>query len=655
MAKGFNRPVANDFSSAWTLLALIALSALAIGWRLIAIQYDFFHPDEVIATSVVDRVINEPTLDTNWARTRLPEEFRRNQYNFSAYHLFAAASEAVADSVGMASSALLVRLRQNNAVLGGLVVFLAGWLALRLGGSGAALVAALLVAVCVTLFQDSLYARPEAFASILVLTVLLLGSGTGPGGASRSAAAALLLGVLVATKVTFLILVPFVIAAEFITAQRGSNHVGRAFAFAACLTSGFALGAPYALLYPREYLDGIQYLIKQYDGGTWPHGLYEGAALERLQFSASYLLHAVGPVSLLLGGIGVVRLVVERRVKMVILVAGVGLTAIYFLQARVFFERNLSHVLPVLFVLAGLGAAEVLGRLASRRLIGAAAAGLLVVAVAWPPAQLTRKLVSEALAQPRTAEIRAADEDVKRHGEFLVDLGYRSWKLESRGAKVCGPLVFKLVDFGDRYTAAIIHAAIERGWVELHKRIEGPFHGMPTSTLHTYHAADLVYLRSIDRLGNECPLRFERMSAPDAADASVLSPELSGSAIRNGLPPGAPTPPWPHAVYSSWAGADRNLGEISFGPFLACRDVLFPLMHGPDTEGTALKVAQFIDSRWQMVYEGPAPAERDQWVLVRLRVGTVACRALWIVAYDRGAQWGQWIGIGEPIVERSPR
>jgi hypothetical protein len=365
------------------------------------------------------------------------------------------------------------------------------------------------------------------------------------------------------------------------------------------------------------------------------------------------LTYAVGASAFLLACIGAARLAADRNFAALILILGVLLSALYFLQTRTFFERNLSHALPVLFVLSGMGVREVASRMArGSTATSLVAATLLGIALALPSAQITGKLADVSARLGRLQETRSFEAKLSGEHFLLVDIDANFWRIDRFREWICGPVVFKLIDYGDRYMAAMLDSTVSSGRFELIKRLKGPFHGAPPSTLQTYHMADIVYLAVVEKPHQPCRLRFEPMQRPAAAEALVAPVQLRGAAVEGGLPDGTLDAQWIGPIYNTWAGSDQNVGEIYFGPFRACHDVVFPVIGGPRSEDNRLRVAERIGSDWRYIHDGVVPLFRQGASLVRLPVAPGECRSLWISAADQGTAWGQWVGIGEPVMIR---
>ena len=628
--------------AAW--LALLLLGAAALGWRLQAQQNDYAHPDEAIAVAVIGKVVGQHSLDTNWARTDVQPDFRYNQFNFSAYYLFASALEVMVGDPG--HSSVLEHARTGNAVLGALCVLLAGWLGFRLHGVPAGLAAALLVAVCPTLFQDALYARPEPFCSVLTMALLLVGSsGKRAANMAPMAAMGLLLGILVATKITFAMLVPFPLIA--MAAIRGGD------ARAACtvigyfmaLGLGFAAGAPAAVMHPGEYLEGLAHLFNQYGSGHWPHGLHDGSLVERLAYGLSYLHHAIGLPALLAAMIGL-GVLLRRPDPMRLLLVAVLLSAVYFLQSRAFFERNLSHALPPLLVMAAIGGSWVAMQLPRRW--RAVASGTLALALAAPGFGLTWKLDAIALPKRHLAEEHRIEAELAAAGHLLVDI-HADHGLAGQYAKhSCADIAIAVDDYGDRYFAARLKQMTHQG-LKVVARTRGPFDGLPASTLQTYHAHNRWYLLPT-ATSSHCPYRLGALPSPDSVTAAPTPVQLQGSAMLDGDYPVSRSGPWPFPRYATWNGSDANTGEIRLESPPLCGAVHVPVVTGPNLDGINLEVTAIAaDGSQATLQQGPPPLPMETWGALRLTPQPGSCPRYRVVLHDNGTGWGQWAGIGQPV------
>jgi 4-amino-4-deoxy-L-arabinose transferase-like glycosyltransferase len=295
---------------------LLAVLGLAAVLRLTSLLFPYTQPDEVITLEVARRIVETGNLDTNWKLAALPEEFKYPQYNFSAYLLSTSAVLGLAKPL-MASvvSPPLDLLRLYSALLGVLVVGLTALLGRQLFNVKTGLIAALLAALCPLLYQDSLYARPETFVTVLTLACLLLMGVTRLDRSARIFLASILLGVAVATKVSLLMLVPALALAPVAAAPTPTEAIRPRDALVTALRLaplivvgiwlGFALGAPFAIINFGDFLLGLQHLNRQYNEvGTWPHGLPDAGILSRLGYAVRYFGSTMGYPILLVSAIG---------------------------------------------------------------------------------------------------------------------------------------------------------------------------------------------------------------------------------------------------------------------------------------------------------------------------------------------------------------
>lgn len=390
-------------SSRWRVWLLPALLVAAgFGLRVAYYRGSYGHPDEPITLAVVKYMQQSGDWDTNWAKAAVPEEFHYGQYNFSSY-LYAVFgfAQTVRLIPGLEHWSALFDgywvARFFSVLLGTCVVAQTWWLARRLAGEFAALVAGLLVAVVPLLVQDSHYARPEAF--VTVLTLLVVGLAVSAGGRWRRQVllVAVAVGLLVACKVSMLLLAWLPLLPAFV--QRGEQKTrARTVAEAAVigaagLALGFALGAPGAVWHPLIFWAGIKHLMVQYSGIQSLHSHMQGGPVADM--IGRYFAATLGWAVLAAGLAGAVVLAWRRAWLHLVALAGpVVLTAGYFATRTVFFERNLSHVVPLWCVLAGVG----LGA-ATRALdvlmpsVAKLARVALVLVLLVQPGQITARLV----------------------------------------------------------------------------------------------------------------------------------------------------------------------------------------------------------------------------------------------------------------------
>ena len=101
----------------WESAVLIGTLTLCAVLRLWPLQFDYFHPDEVIAVEVARHVVDTGSLDTNWKNAVLPIDFKLPQYNFSGYILSAAVVDGIVKAFEGPGRDTLAALRFWSALL----------------------------------------------------------------------------------------------------------------------------------------------------------------------------------------------------------------------------------------------------------------------------------------------------------------------------------------------------------------------------------------------------------------------------------------------------------------------------------------------------------------------------------------------------------
>jgi hypothetical protein len=319
--------------------------------------------------------------------------------------------------------------------------------------------------------------------------------------------AAVLVGLLVACKVSMLALgwLPLVPAVAAPFAGGTAAGVGRlGWAAAATLGGvalGFFLGAPGAVLHPEAFRHGVDFLTKQYAGLHPPYCHVDGGPVWDLL--GGYFRATLGWPALVAGAVGAVLLATRRRGWELVVVAGpVAIFAGYFSTRTIFFERNLSHVLPLFCVLAGVGMAAAAGALAARvrwPVLGLTLAfGAVVVA---RPAELTRRLVWEEFSGRGLERHTAFEAEVRgRHpGVALwVEAMMNEEPLDRLRVHFKGggaPVLVRVVDYHDEWSARYGPSLPAKFDAELVGHFVSGFADVPGCTLHTYNSwTDRYYL-----------------------------------------------------------------------------------------------------------------------------------------------------------------
>lgn len=488
---------------------LIALLVLGFGLRAAYYDRGYAHPDEPITTEVVGHMRKSGDLDTNWAKApTLSVDLRYDQYNFSS-HLYATYwfyrfTKLVPGTLGWRSDREgFMVYRFFSVLLATLVVWQAMRLGERLGGRAAALGAGWLTSWAALLVQDAHYARPEAFVTALTLAVAAWCWPREKLSVGAVAVGSLTVGLLVACKVSML-LIGWIPLVPVVAGWRGATRNQRTAALASLplgVVAGFVAGAPGAIANPAAFVNGVQFLMNQYAGLHPPHGRLQGGPVAPML--VGYFVATLGWPLILsaLAGAGV--LAWRRRWAELVLVAGpVALFAGYFATRTVFFERNLSHVLPLFLVLAAVGAmaaVEALGRKMRGAVWVLAPVVFVVLAVAsW---HVTSPLI----------RMEFSGEGAERHQAFEAALREKyievDWKevlllndgplieLEARLKRDNCPVLLRITDFNDEWSAYNFSLFGPKFHATLVGDYPGMFAHVPGCTLHTYHSPhDRYYL-----------------------------------------------------------------------------------------------------------------------------------------------------------------
>lgn len=484
------------------LLAIVVIT----GFLLRAAYYrdDYGHPDEKIAIEVVRQMGESGSWDTNWVHARLPPEWKVNQYNFSSYLVAARLFHGALHLVPVLqdwSGALdgYWALRFFSVLLGTLAVWQTWRLGCRVGGVASGLGAAALAALVPLLVQDAHYARPEAWVTVLTLLAVEL-VVTSPGSRQRAFGAAVVIGLLVACKVSFVLLAWLPLLA-LPSGSRGSLRDGLASAgpCAGGALAGFALGAPFAVVQPAAFLEGVQQLHAQYSGIQPPYSNAAGGMVAGML--GRYFAATLGWPMLVAGLLGASALVREKRWRELAAVAGpVVVFAGFFATRSVFFERNLSHVAPLGCILAGCGAVALGRRLAPAAPVrsGAIVAALIAIA-GLIPAEITSRLLCFGFpASVRREE--AFRRDRMRAGQPAAAWAQVAPLDESPLAVVAQhfaaggpPLLLEVSDTGDPWSTAFAVRLQQRFEVARLGEFRGRFSDLPFSTLNVYLSPNRTY------------------------------------------------------------------------------------------------------------------------------------------------------------------
>jgi hypothetical protein len=480
--------------------------------------------------------------------------------------------------------------------------------------------------------------------------------------------AALLSGFLVSIKFSLILLMAMVLAGwafrrhqlrrGAIPDARGPFAVEmRAIVLTAVLVAagfgtGVLVGAP--LANPRELLDGALALQNHYAGQHWPHGLGpEHGLLERLAYGLRFFLRVDGWPIIVFAVLG---LVILCRRRQLFLAASLGIGLMYvalFCATPVFFERNYSHALPLILIAAGTGVTETIGCIRERPR-RAALTAVIFLACLVPRGMLTYTLRYDVLSGNFDRRRASNLEELKtRCNCSVIDFAHR-YAAAARGLRdIDGPLLLRVVSFGEERAENWENEALgllaQRtggvGGYERH-RFDGPFHGIPASTLHTYFAGDdiVVFLpEAASRVGVQIvPLRQWPGQGQPIKPVSLDGWEINGHHSDVGVP----NPAWP--VYGSWRGADAGTGQAAFDVPKGCTRIVVPWASGPVPERQTLRLIWRRAGGEDGATEYRGVVSSDIWSLVVL-TGPRGAEAVELRAVDAGDGWGEWSAISNPL------
>jgi hypothetical protein len=512
-------------------MVLLALSLLVAGNAVYRNKTTglWQHPDQLIPLRVLQAMHAGDSLDTDWAKTSMPEHFREFRYNFSGYLLLARlATVPMGDAAYASDTSLSEALLRVSRVASALTLVLVFWILARTCGPLVGLAGAIAAMAIPQLLQDANYVRPEAVSTLLFtlgfglaclrprhrcgLWMLMLGlSG--------------LAGFLASIKFTYavagLLVVP---SALRLMADPDPMHgrgartrmIALPIVILGAGLAGFAAGAPGAIADPAGYLQGLQALRHQYGSGHPPHGRMQPGVLAQAAHIGHYYLAVLGVPMLLLHLAGYAG----RALSPAKFVYGAIalLTIAGFLAQNVFFERNFSILLPAFVIVSALGAHNAmlvltrrLPAFRGRRAALQAAAALLVVASALPAAGTTARLAPLFRREGITAfrehvEAREADARARSGAATVLRIPYGDvHALRYPDAATC--TLFVADTYADDWSRRYFEQLPMR-FVEV-AQLPSLFAGIPTSTLHTYHSAHTVMF--VDR--NQCPRSGARRAA----------------------------------------------------------------------------------------------------------------------------------------------
>jgi hypothetical protein len=600
--------------------------------------------DETITRAVVTNIWRGD-LRNNWKYADVPPEFRIDCYNFSSYMY------ADAIFVGPPELNSLYLDRWFSVLTGTAAIYLFYLVALRLFGSKVGLVSLATMAVVPLLVQDSHYARPESFVILLCAAVYLFSIqlSSSPRRLRFLAASSFCCGVLIACKISLvpMALIPLICLAKEKEINLRSINVWIGFTVA-----GTFAGVPDAFFHPLAFWNGVQMLRHHYADVHVPHALMD--ASNSFPLMALYFWQTLGAPFCLLCVTGMVFLVTRQQYFQFALMAlPVIFYVVFFSLQRTFFERNLSHVVPLMAILSGIGLVSTSNVIRNRA--RAAAFVVLSLLMLLRPAQISAKLVYVAMRTGYDERTKDYEKVLLRTQGLPVAAATTLLStdevqhLAEMAIKSQDDLLIPIFDFNDSYTRKFLGDLKRCANAREVGYIPSLFRHFAVNTILTYHAPAFRYIRLSP------PAQFQINGftfVPLRRVAESLSPVAirPSSWVENGVYPAVRMPGMSDRFFGSYTDAgDANRGVIQMGPFdvSGLTEIGIPIVTGPVTTGLSVSVLDHTTG--VVIAQMNTPPVLQKWVVWRIDVRSGNVRKIDLTAKDEGAGWGQWLGIGLPV------
>lgn len=629
-----------------TVALPILLLIVAGLFRFVSLKKNGELYDEQITRAVVNNIWRGD-FRNNWQYVpNIPEAHRLHCYNFSSYFyvdaLFAPPS----------AKQPLFRDRTFSATCGTLSLAVFYLVALSLFGQYEALTLLALLTIFPLLVQDAHYGRPEAFATLLCglvyaccagilarkkLTALLAGSSA-------------LCGLLIACKISF---IPLVSVPLICALARSANRMRLTILWAALVLAGAFAGMPDAFSHPRDFMSGVEMLRHQYANEHVPHSLPDATTCWRLL--GPYFLQTAGVAFPLLTAVGIAVLL-KKKQYLLCLVAGAPVIfyTAFFGQQRVFFERNLSHVIPLAAMLAGVGLVALVKLVPHRKwrpIVFAAALSVVVI----QPALVSKTLVLKAMRT--TTEWRALQygKGLSRRegiplvgGTELLIPGHVA-ELENWTKQSASDILVETNDYHDPYTNRAAEALRMRMRAKAVGHFPSFFPDFVPSTLLVYHSPSLRYLR-LGR-GDSYTYRGQPFVSWKMV-GDVVEPQTmhAQSWKEDAIPREAPPLQSGGRVFGSFTpfGGDGNRGSIQMKQIELHGEtaIAIPLMTGPKQEGLSIEV---VNSKTGRTLTKLDPVPPLFWAIWCVELKENAPASVDITARDESTTRGAWLALGFPM------
>ena len=338
-----------------------------------------------------------------------------------------------------------------------------------------------------------------------------------------------------------------------------------------------------------------------------------------------------------------------------------------FSAQRTFFERNLSHILPLMLVLCAVGLGWILECLrsgTSSRWIPWAVASMLFLGAILPPAVLSGKLIFVGMVSSTEARAKSYEDALLRKSGYQIaevnhlltedQVGHFTDIAEDSDAS----LLVRVLNYNDPFTAHNLAELSRNVHVEQIGYFPSLFANLSVNTLISYHSPALRYLLLTPRPGKRLAVttidgwKFVRFSETAGGlrygrlETDSWSPD--GVYPNVGIPPPS-TGASPAQFFGSWAkGGDANVGTLSMSLLdpEGSTVIGIPVVTGPVNRGLSIVVRDHSTGA-DLARMDPPPV-LTRWKLWRVELPQNPKLVIDVIATDRGSEWGQWLGVGVP-------
>jgi hypothetical protein len=601
--------------------------------------------DETITRAVVTNIWRGD-FRNNWKYADVPPQHRIDSYNFSSY-MYADALFA-----GPPRHNSLHLDRWFSALTGTAAIYLFYIVALRLFGWKVALVSLAAMAVAPLLVQDSHYARPESFVTLLCAAAYLFSTRvlSSPRHLGFLAASSFCCGLLIACKIS---LVPMALIPLICLAKQKDINLRSINTWIGFTIAGTFAGVPDAFFHPLAFWNGVQNLRHQYAGAHIPHALIDASSSFPLM--ALYFWQTLGAAFCILCVVGTVVLIVRGQYfQFAVMVLPVIFYVVFFSLQRTFFERNLSHVVPLMAILSGIGLVSASDAIRGRA--RASAFVLLLLFMLLQPVQISAKLVFVAMRTTHEERTKDYEKGLLRTQELPVTATTsllatsQVQRLAEMAIASQGDILVRIYDFNDAFTRKFLNDLKRCANARQVGYVPSLFPDFSVNTILTYHAPAFRYIR----LSPPAQLQINGFTfVPWKRVAEPLTPSAIrlGSWVEGGVYPGVKMPAIIDRFFGSYTetAKDTNRGTIQMGPFdvSGLSEIGIPIVTGPVPSGLSVSV---LDHRTGLtVAEMKTPPVLQEWTVWRIALGGTSLRQIEVTGKDDGKGWGQWLGIGLPL------